>query len=57
METDLFADLVLALDESLKKIRNITKKFESFQFGFKCSAKKKTREIIRMFDFFWDSNP
>jgi hypothetical protein len=29
METDLFADLVLALDNSLKKIRRLTKKFES----------------------------
>ncbi len=33
IKTDLFADLVLALDESFKKIREITKKFESSQFG------------------------
>ncbi len=35
MKTDLFACLVLNLDESLKKIRKITKKFEFSQFGFK----------------------
>jgi hypothetical protein len=55
METDLFVDLVLALDESFKKIRRITKKFESFQFGFKCSSKKKTREIFVCSISFWDS--
>jgi hypothetical protein len=55
METDLFTDWVLKLDESFKKIRKITKKFESSQFGFKCSEKKNGNILV--FEFFLGFEP